>query len=109
MRKVTEKVISAWERGESCSVGNTMTDGVTVWLHGHAIIKRDDAGMTFVRSAGYRTKTTKERLNAVTDVVQRKGEWYLNGRLWSNHEDWSLAEVIPDGCLAVWADELCLK
>jgi len=105
VRKVTKRVIGAWEKGESLSVGNTSTDGTTVFLYGHAIIKRD-RGMTFVRSAGYRTATTKERLNAVADVRQRAGDWYLNGRIWEDHEQWSLAESAPDGCLIVYDDEL---
>ena len=38
MRKVTEQIKQAFERGEAKTVGNTRTDGNTVWLHGNAIV-----------------------------------------------------------------------
>jgi hypothetical protein len=38
-----------------------------------------------ITSAGWKSNTTKERLNALPQVsiTQKKGEWYLNGTLWN--------------------------
>jgi hypothetical protein len=52
MRKVTEEIKQAFERGESLKVGNTRTDGVSVFLHGNEIVRRD----------------VRERVNGITGM-----------------------------------------
>ena len=66
MRKVTEQIRIAWRAGKSKSVGNTTTDGSSVWLHGNKIIKVED-GEVFATFAGWHTRTTQDRLNGITD------------------------------------------
>jgi hypothetical protein len=81
MRQVTEKIVGAFLRNEYRRIGNTWTDGRTIWLHGHAIAEFRTDGL-WITNAGWPTPTTKERLNGIPDVsiVQKKGQWYLNGQ-----------------------------
>lgn len=56
---------------------------IVVELHGHGIVKYlpEHHGRIRLSSAGYRTSTTKDRINRYTpsnvSVVQRQGVWYL--------------------------------
>ena len=59
MRKVTQQIKQAFERGEAKTIGNTTTDGNTVWLHGNAIVKRDADGLVRWSLAGWNTPTTR--------------------------------------------------
>ena len=61
MRKVTQQIKNAFDQGTSKKVGNTETDGKTVWLHGNAIVKRDPDGLVRWSLAGWNTPTTRER------------------------------------------------
>ena len=55
MRKVTERIKKAFENGKSLKIGNTRTDGESVFLHGNEI-------------AGWNTPTTRERVNGITGM-----------------------------------------
>lgn len=90
MTKTSERIINAWARKTPLKVGNTSTDGHIVCLFGNSIIKRE-RGSVYIRTAGYPTKTTKERLNSIggVRVYTIDGELYLNGNFWENHEDWT--------------------
>jgi hypothetical protein len=90
MTKTAYRVVRAWENGNSCKTGNTWTDGDTVYLFGKSIIKREN-GKVFIRTAGYPTKTTKDRLNKLdgVQVHTSRGVLYLNGEVWENHEEWT--------------------
>lgn len=81
MRKVTEQIKQAFERGESKKVGNTETDGTSVFLHGNEIIRRDVSGLIFATLAGWNTPTTRERVNGITEMGfhQVNHEACLNG------------------------------
>jgi len=85
MRKVTQQIANAFARGNKLAVGNTMTDGNAVFLHGNKIAewKQDGLHMTL---AGWNTTTTRERLNGIADNLglkvsfnQKNFEPYLNG------------------------------
>ena len=66
MRKVTREIVQSWARGESRVIGNTCTDGDTIWLHGNPIAwKTGDADVIALTLAGWNTVTTRERLNGV--------------------------------------------
>lgn len=82
MRKVTQQIKAAFEQGKSLKVGNTETDGKTVWLHGNAIVKRDPDGLVRWSLAGWNTPTTRERVNGIANagVFQHKFEPVLNGQ-----------------------------
>ena len=51
MRKITASIKEAFEAGKSKTIGNTSTDGTTVWLHGNAIIKKEDYGNIYATLA----------------------------------------------------------
>jgi hypothetical protein len=68
MRKVTEQIKQAFDQREAKTVGNTRTDGNTVWLHGNAIVKRDSYGLVHASLAGWNTPTTRERVNGITGL-----------------------------------------
>jgi len=83
MRQITEQVVGAFNRGQSKKVGNTETDGISLWLFGNKIAEHSEGGI-WITNAGWKSPTTKERLNGITGVhvTQKKGEWYLNGHRW---------------------------
>ena len=98
MRKVTEQIKKAFEEGRSLKVGNTETDGKTVWLHGNAIVKRDPDGLVRWSLAGWNTPTTRERVNGIANanVFQFQFEPVLNGEV-INANDWFASNTkLPD-------------
>jgi hypothetical protein len=100
MRLVTQKIVSAFLRNECKRIGSTATDGHTIWLHGHAIARFENDGL-WISDAGWPTNTTKERLNGLPDVriVQKKGQWYLNGHAWNGgwvHVESFMGAVVPE-------------
>jgi hypothetical protein len=94
MRKVSKEIASAFIAGKRKTMGNTHTDGKTLWLHGNAIARRNDKGGIEISSAGWETVTTKERLNTVLyylnagHVQQKNWQWFVGGKLWSNTREW---------------------
>ena len=92
MRKVTEQIKESFELRQSKKIGNTETDGQTVWLHGHAIVKRDLDGLVRWSLAGWNTPTTRERVNGIVNagVHQVNFEPVLNGQM-INSSDWFAA------------------
>ena len=100
MRLVTQKIVSAFLRNECKRIGSTATDGHTIWLYGHAIARFENDGL-WISDAGWPTNTTKERLNGLPDVciVQKKGQWYLNGHAWNGewvHVESFMGAVVPE-------------
>ena len=94
MRKITEQIKQAFEQGKSKKVGNTRTDGVSVFLHGNEIIRRDVSGLIFATLAGWNTPTTRERVNGITGMSfhQVNHEACLNGQP-INPSDWFIDTV----------------
>ena len=92
MRQVTQLAVSNWLMRKKFRRDNTQTDGTTLYLHGHPIAKIDDTdGMIYVRSAGWETRTTKERLNGIPGVRihQKNWMWFLNNIPWPNSHNWT--------------------
>ena len=87
MRKVTQTTVNAFMCGEQCSLGNTVSSGDELILHGHIIAKREN-GRIFISNCGYETNTTKERLNGillkmgVSKIYQKDFKWF-----WKNGEE----------------------
>jgi len=81
MRKVTQQIKEAFEQGKSLKVGNTITNGTSVFLHGNEIVKRDPSGLVMATLAGWNTPTTRERVNGITglDIHQKNFSPMLNG------------------------------
>ncbi|REK56919.1 MAG: hypothetical protein DWQ49_09430 [Bacteroidetes bacterium] len=82
MRKITRQIKKAFERREAKTVGNTTTDGDSVWIHGNKIVQRKD-GVVMGSLAGWNTPTTRERVNGITGLgfYQKNFEPMLNGRI----------------------------
>ncbi|MBQ45637.1 MAG: hypothetical protein CMK37_08280 [Porticoccaceae bacterium] len=82
MRKVTQQIKEAFEQRKAKTIGNTRTDGESVWLHGNEIVRRDVSGLVFATLAGWNTPTTRERVNGITGLGfhQVNFEACLNGQ-----------------------------
>ena len=99
-RQITEDACKAFHNGYRFKRSNTEVDwsyepngrpaSWYMWLHNNAIAKRQDNKL-YVRSAGWRTLTTKERLNGISgvSVCLSNFDWYLNGELWENDSEWT--------------------
>ena len=93
MRQVTKQIREAFEQGTAKKVGNTETDGQTVWLFGNPIVKREPSGLVLWSLAGWNTVTTRERVNGIVGAGVRQ----VKGRpvLANGHEivatDWFVA------------------
>ena len=72
MRKVTSQTVYAFIQRQSRAVGNTMTDGDTLFLHGNRIAWWDGGGL-FATLAGWPTVTTRERLNGLCEAAESYG------------------------------------
>jgi hypothetical protein len=94
MNKTTRKIVDAFQSRRSLRIANSYTDGQCVWLFGNMIAEWRD-GDLWITNAGWKSKTTKERLNGLdgVSIAQHRGEWYLNGHLWggnwTNVQSWN--------------------
>ena len=68
MRKVTQRIKEAFEQGTSLKIGNTRTNGTSVFLHGNEIVRREPSGLVLATLAGWNTPTTRERVNGITGM-----------------------------------------
>jgi hypothetical protein len=105
MKKVTETIAKALEQGSKKSLGNTMTDGNAVFLHGNKIAEWRENGL-HMSLAGWNTATTRERLNGIAQALglevsftQKAFEPYLNGKLidanaWHNVQKITLGKFV---------------
>ena len=90
MRKITEESVDAFMNARKFKKSNMEIEvlpNVTVMkLHGNPIAFRynDPERTLSITDAGWRTNTTKERLNGIPNVsIQQKNwEWFLNGEKW---------------------------
>lgn len=83
MRKVTSEIIKAFLNHEKRSIGNSVTNGTTLYLHSNPIAKHTANGIE-ITNCGWETNTTKERLNGIPGVhiTQKNFIWFLNGVEW---------------------------
>jgi beta-xylosidase len=88
MRKITREIVAAFMMRETKRIGNSYTNGTTLYLHDNAIAKFDKDGRLWITNAGWKSNTTKERLNGLPGVSihQRNYTWYLNDEQWNG--DW---------------------
>lgn len=95
-RKISEIMATALMNKKNKKSGNSevvygkVGDQATLYLHSHAIAYYGVQGL-YIRSAGWETPTTKERLNALPGVsIQQKNDvWYLNGEKWEDTTKWT--------------------
>ena len=91
MKAVTQNAVSCFRNGGNATFNNTQVvteDGVSkMYLFDNLIatLERNVGGVMKITNAGWKSNTTKERLNGLPNVSiqQKKGDWYLNGELWN--------------------------
>jgi hypothetical protein len=93
MRKITQHTINAFLNDNPIKESNTEVilnanfgdPRTELYLFDNLIAQKRIGSKTIqITNAGWKSKTTKERLNALPNVRinQSKGEWYLNGIKW---------------------------
>lgn len=94
-RKITQEIVNCFLSGIPKIIGNSIvktenSDTTKMYLHRNLIAEYNHEGL-FITNAGWFSRTTKERLNGLPNVsiTQKKGLWYLNGKVW----DGSLIKV----------------
>ena len=89
MRNITEQTVSAFFEGVNFKKDNTRVEvtkanNIALYLHSNMIALLSGCELT-INDQGWRTNTTKERLNGLLDkyglgkIIQKSGKWLLNG------------------------------
>ena len=98
-RKITEKFYQAFIANVKFSSRNTKVtvnkreDGkiiVSAYLYDNLIAQKESGANSFnICHGGWKTYTTKERLNGLpgVNITQKNYVWYLNGKEWGG--DWT--------------------
>ena len=83
MRQITRDIVNAFQEMRSLRIDNSRTDGQSIWLFNNKIVEVREDGV-WITNAGWKSTTTKERLNGLSGVhiQQVRGNWFLNGRAW---------------------------
>jgi hypothetical protein len=98
MRKITSEAVDKFLSKRPFRKSNMSVEessGVyKLKLHGNTIATIDELGVLSVSNAGWRSNTTKERLNGIPGVRvhQRNWNWYLNGVEWDG--SWKRISII---------------
>lgn len=102
MRQVTAQIKKAFEQGTSLKIGNTRTDGTSVFLHSNEIINRDSSGLVMATLAGWNTPTTRERVNGITGlgIYQKNFAPMLNGQEIDSYDWVAVTEEEDALCLS---------
>lgn len=84
MRQITKEAIKALMTNRSYKKDNTEVRDKAMFLHQYKVAWVNDNNHLFICACGFLTNTTKERLNGLPNVniVQKRGDWYLNGVYW---------------------------
>jgi hypothetical protein len=97
MRKVSIEAKKAFEEGKRFKKGNTNVvvslDVSSLYLFGHEIVRIDHEGLK-IRTAGFNTKTTRDRLSAFVNIKSIKGQLVINDKFpwdgkWLNLNDFN--------------------
>lgn len=83
MKKITAEITRAFLARKVKESGNSRTDGTALFLFGNKIAEWRPDGL-WISNAGWKSNTTKERLNALPGVSihQKDFAWFLNGKKW---------------------------
>ena len=85
MRKITSEAVDRFLNRSEFKKSNmsvSIEEGITyLKLHNNKIAALLGAGRMWISNAGWRSNTTKERLNGLPNVRihQKNWEWFLNG------------------------------
>jgi hypothetical protein len=87
-KKITQESVSAFLDCRPFNKSNMeVTREGTIYylkLYGNKIAALEADGRMWISNAGWKSNTTKERLNGLpgVSVNQKDWDWYLNGQLW---------------------------
>ena len=86
MRQITKEAVDAFLNGYYYKKSNMEVTCGEMYLHGNKIAWLDLNGQLWISHCGYRTNTTKKRLNGLpgVDIRQRNYQWYVNGEEWNS-------------------------
>ena len=88
MRKVSREVISAFLAGKPKRNGNTTTDGKVLRLYGNTIADKDMADTIYIYDGGVRSATTKERLNALLQLMKYENYEMVADCIFQKNYEW---------------------
>ena len=94
MKTVTKNAVNCFYNKGNGNFSNTsvITEAniTKMFLFGNLIAKLENEKL-FITNAGWKSKTTKERLNGLkgVNILQKKGKLFLNGEEW----DGELTEI----------------
>lgn len=89
MRKVSREVISAFLAGKSKKVGNTYSSGNCLYLHGNQIASNTN-GAIRIFDGGWSSNTTKERLNALLQLMKYESYEMIADCVFQKNFQWFL-------------------
>ena len=90
-RKITQESVRNFLDGVPFKKSNmsVVREGTIYYLklHGNKIAALEADGRMWISNAGWRSNTTKERLNGLPNVRinQKNWEWFLNGKVWDGN------------------------
>jgi len=93
MRLITKKSVEAFNNVKAFKKANMEVEvlpNVTILkLHGNSIAFRynDPKRTLSITNCGWKSNTTKERLNGLSgvNIRQKQGKWFLNGKEWDGN------------------------
>ena len=88
MRKVSREVISAFLAGKPKRNGNTTTDGKVLRLYGNTIADKDMDVTIYIYDGGVRSATTKERLNALLQLMKYENYEMVADCIFQKNYEW---------------------
>lgn len=94
MRQTTQNVNNAFANDKAFKSGHdqvVINENSIDLLYRGNLIAYKTKGKLFITTCGYKTNTTKDRLNGIEGVLikQKDGVWFLNGIEWNG----SLIEI----------------
>lgn len=86
MRRITFDAVNAFLNNYRFKKSNTQVINGSMYLYGNCIAWHEK-GRIWISNCGYKTVTTKERLNGLphVNIITKKGQWYLNGQKWNGN------------------------
>ena len=84
MRQITKEAVDAFMDGRRYKKNNMEVLSNCMYLHNNKIAWFDNNNQLWISNCGWKSNTTKERLNALPNVniIQRNYTWFLNGVDW---------------------------
>ena len=101
MRQIEKNIVGAFIRGENARMDNTESKNGALFLHGNPIAMLGDNDKLYISNAGWQTRTTQSRLNAVLTLANKYTRVYTrnhkmridsgeNDIVTMNNSDWYL-------------------